>query len=79
MQKNITNFLRQNSKVCTRDNLATIVHSMPNSVNAKAATSLVKDLRGVSSNVFVTGLSVDYYSSFWSGWEGFVQDVATQR
>ncbi|RDL38735.1 uncharacterized protein BP5553_03075 [Venustampulla echinocandica] len=79
MQKNITTFLSQNSKICTRDNLATIVHSMPSSVSAKGQMSLVKDLRGISRNVFVTGLSVDYYSSFWNGWEGFVQDVAAQK
>jgi hypothetical protein len=25
--------------------------------------------------VFVTGLAIDYYSIFWDGWRGFVEEM----
>lgn len=32
----------------------------------------VGDLREGAGSVFLTGLAVDYYSSFWEGWMAFV-------
>ncbi|KAF4628416.1 hypothetical protein G7Y89_g9730 [Cudoniella acicularis] len=75
IQNDISGF--QSSSKCSRDALACILHSLPTSFSDSDVKSLVKDLRYVSGSIFVTGLSVDYYSSFWSGWQGFVGDVVT--
>ena len=56
-----------------RDALACIVHSLPSTLDESA---LVKDLRSSCGSVFITGLSGDYYASFWEGWLGFAIDMA---
>lgn len=38
--------------------------------------SLLKELRNLAGSLFITGLSVNYYASFWNGWDGFVDDMA---
>lgn len=45
-------------------------------MSSKEEDSFVRELRGLAGRVFVTGLSVDYYASFWEGWQGFVDDMA---
>ncbi|KAL3424695.1 cell surface spherulin 4-like protein [Phlyctema vagabunda] len=59
-----------------RKTFASIVHSVPTQLSTNKVKSFVKNLRSASGSVFVTGLSVDYYSTFWSGWQQFVSDMA---
>jgi hypothetical protein len=37
--------------------------------------SLVEDVRSLAGSAFMTGLSVDYYASFWQGWAEFVNEM----
>ncbi|EKD12448.1 uncharacterized protein L3040_001061 [Drepanopeziza brunnea f. sp. 'multigermtubi'] len=61
-----------------RTNMAVVMHSLPATISAKEQATLVKGLRQVAGSIFLTGLSVDYYSSFWDGWGGFVDDVVAK-
>ncbi|TVY15145.1 Spherulin-4 [Lachnellula arida] len=63
----------QDSSNAGRDALACIVHSLPSTLDE---STLVKDLRSSCGSVFITGLSGDYYASFWTGWLGFTNDMA---
>ncbi|CZT07757.1 related to cell surface spherulin 4-like protein [Rhynchosporium agropyri] len=74
--KTISTF--QSSSKNDRSKLAAVVHNFPPSLSSKKENKLVKDLRRVAGSVFLTGLSVDYYSSFWDGWAGFAQDMAAK-
>jgi len=66
----------QASSKCERSAIACIVHDLPASLSNHDENSLVRDLRSVAGSIFVTGLSVDYYASFWEGWDGFARDMA---
>ncbi|KAL5327305.1 hypothetical protein ACEPPN_004999 [Leptodophora sp. 'Broadleaf-Isolate-01'] len=68
----------QSSSNSDRSALAAVVHNFPASLSSKKENSLVKDLRHVAGSIFLTGLSVDYYSSFWDGWAGFAGDMAAK-
>ena len=37
--------------------------------------SLVRDVRALAGSAFMTGLSVDYYASFWQDWARFVDEM----
>ena len=50
-----------------------IIHTLPASLSQKNETSLVKNASKLAGSIFVTGLSVDYYHSFWRGWMDFVK------
>jgi hypothetical protein len=72
--KNISTF--QASSKFSRDKLACIMHGVPSTLSSNDMTSLVNDLRTVAGNIFVTGLSVDYYASFSPGWADFTSEMA---
>lgn len=55
-----------------RTQRAAVVHSVPDNVEGSKLRSLVKDLRGVADEVFITHLSKDYYASFGGQWSEFV-------
>ena len=67
----------QDSSKTDRNALAAIVHTVPTTLSDKDEKSLVRDLRSSVGNIFITGLSVDYYASFWSGWLGFTDDMVS--
>ncbi|KAH8674809.1 cell surface spherulin 4 family protein [Tricladium varicosporioides] len=67
----------QTSSKCSREALACIIHSLPSAYSDTDKISLARDLRSVAGYIFITGLSVDYYSSFWVGWLGFIANVVT--
>ncbi|GAD97215.1 cell surface spherulin 4-like protein [Paecilomyces variotii No. 5] len=55
-----------------RSQLCAVVHSVPDTVRGNHLRSLVKQLRQVADEIFVTHLSTDYYASFGDGWTEFV-------
>lgn len=59
-----------------RSQLCAIVHSVPDSVEGKSLRSLVKQVRKVADEVYITHLSTDYYASFGPGWAEFVDLMA---
>ncbi|KUM65669.1 hypothetical protein ACN42_g1426 [Penicillium freii] len=73
---------RQGAKLFTniadsnRTQLCAIVHSVPNAVEGKALRSLVKQVRQVADEVYITHLSTDYYASFGDKWTEFVDLMA---
>ncbi|KAJ5530950.1 hypothetical protein N7527_004343 [Penicillium freii] len=73
---------RQGAKLFTniadsnRTQLCAIVHSVPNAVEGKALRSLVKQVRQVADEVYITHLSTDYYASFGGKWTEFVDLMA---
>ncbi|CAG8910119.1 unnamed protein product [Penicillium egyptiacum] len=73
---------RQGAKLFTeiadsnRSQLCAIVHSVPESVEGKDLRSLVKQVRKVADEVYITHLSTDYYASFGSKWTEFVDLMA---
>jgi len=71
--KTISSF-RSSSK-CNRDALACIIHALPTTLSSNDLNALVKDVRSLAGSAFLTGLSVDYYASFWAGWTGFVNEM----
>ncbi|KAF4632537.1 hypothetical protein G7Y89_g5584 [Cudoniella acicularis] len=74
MAKNISAFRSQYN--VKREKLGVIVHSMPTKVTATKERQLVRDLRDLVGNVFLTGLNIDYYEHFWTGWRTFVREMA---
>jgi hypothetical protein len=72
-QQNILAF--QKSSRLSRDATVCIVHAIPSSISNRDQDLFVKELRGLAGTLFVTGLSVDYYASFWGGLQGFVDDL----
>jgi hypothetical protein len=71
LNKNISGF--QKSSQLGRGATACIIHGFPSKVSSE--NSLIRELRGLAGSVFVTGLSVDYYASFWDGWQDFVDEM----
>lgn len=59
-----------------RTQLCAIVHSVPEAVEGNALRSLVKQVRKVADEVYITHLSTDYYASFGSRWIEFVNLMA---
>lgn len=54
---------------------AVIIHSLPPNLSDDDQFELVRKAKELAGSIFVTGLSVDYYASFWDGWEGFIDDM----
>ncbi|KAJ5520395.1 Spherulation-specific family 4 [Penicillium fimorum] len=73
---------RQGAKLFTniedsnRTQLCAIVHSVPESVEGTELRSLVKQVRKVADEVYITHLSTDYYASFGAKWTEFVDLMA---
>ncbi|KAJ5801213.1 CAZyme family GH135 [Penicillium psychrosexuale] len=59
-----------------RTQLCAIVHSVPESVEGKDLRSLVKQVRKVADEIYITHLSTNYYASFGSKWTEFVDLMA---
>ncbi|KAJ5970921.1 uncharacterized protein N7479_000839 [Penicillium vulpinum] len=55
-----------------RTQLCAIVHSVPDTVEGKELRGLIKDVRQVADEVYITHLSTDYYASFGDKWDEFV-------
>ncbi|KAJ5930605.1 hypothetical protein N7466_006098 [Penicillium verhagenii] len=55
-----------------RSQRAALIHSVPDSVEGSELRHLVKTVRMVADEVFITHLSTDYYASFGSKWAEFV-------
>ena len=55
--------------------MACIIHGVPSSVENKVHSEIVRELRGLAGNVFVTGLGVDYYAKFCERWQEFVREM----
>lgn len=70
MDKSISDF-RKEAKA-QREAMACIVHGLPNTLSSKDQDSFVHHLRSMCGSAFVTGLSVNYYASFWAGWDNFL-------
>lgn len=70
LHENVTAF--QASSRLDKNAMACIVHDLPSTLSSKDEDSFVRELRGLAGSLFVTGLSVDYYASFWEGWQGFM-------
>jgi hypothetical protein len=71
--KTISSF--QLSAKCERQALACIIHALPTTLSSNDMNSLVEDVRSLAGSIFMTGLSVDYYASFWQGWAEFVNEM----
>lgn len=73
---------RQGAKLFTdiadsnRTQLCAIVHSVPEEVEGKSLRGLVKEVRKVADEVYITHLSTDYYASFGDKWTEFVELMA---
>lgn len=68
--------LFESIKNSNRSQLCAVVHSVPDTVRGNHLRSLVKQLRQVADEIFVTHLSTNYYASFGDGWGEFVDLVA---
>ncbi|KAH8426710.1 spherulation-specific family 4 protein [Aspergillus melleus] len=60
----------------TRSQLCAVIHSVPDNVEGSELRSLVKQVRKVADEIFITHLSTDYYASFGSKWNEFVSLMA---
>ncbi|PYI01131.1 cell surface spherulin 4-like protein [Aspergillus sclerotiicarbonarius CBS 121057] len=60
----------------TRSQLCAVVHSVPTSVEGTHFRDLVKQVRRVADEIFITHLDTDYYASFGGQWEAFVDLMA---
>lgn len=73
---------RQGAKLFTdiantnRSQLCAIMHSVPDEIEGKSLRKLVKDVRKVADEVYITHLSTDYYASFGDKWTEFVDLMA---
>jgi len=54
------------------ESAAVIIHSLPSEIWEADQLGLLRQVKSLVGNVFVTGLAADYYASFWEGWEEFV-------
>ncbi|OGE54242.1 hypothetical protein PENARI_c006G11731 [Penicillium arizonense] len=69
---------RQGAKLFTsiqdsnRSQLCAIVHSVPETIEGKSLRGLVKEVRRVADEVYITHLSTDYYASFGQKMNEFV-------
>ena len=53
-----------------------MIHSVPDNVEGPELRGLVKRVRKVADEIFITHLSADYYSSFGNKWDQFVDLMA---
>jgi hypothetical protein len=61
----------------TRSHLCCVIHSVPDHVTGREFRRLVKDVRKVADEVFITHLTQNYYESFDSMWGEFVDMMAS--
>lgn len=59
-----------------RSQLCAVIHSVPSTVEGSKLRGLVKQVRSVADEVFITHLSSDYYASFGTKWAEFVDLMA---
>ncbi|GIK01240.1 hypothetical protein Aspvir_005272 [Aspergillus viridinutans] len=59
-----------------RSQLCAVIHSVPESVEGSALRGLVKQVRKVADEIFITHLATDYYASFGGQWPEFVELMA---
>ncbi|GFF37553.1 spherulin-4 [Aspergillus udagawae] len=59
-----------------RSQLCAVIHSVPESVEGSALRGLVKQVRKVADEIFITHLDTDYYASFGRQWPEFVALMA---
>ncbi|KAF7163456.1 hypothetical protein CNMCM5623_008357 [Aspergillus felis] len=59
-----------------RSQLCAVIHSVPESVEGSALRGLVKQVRKVADEIFITHLNTDYYASFGQQWPEFVDLMA---
>jgi hypothetical protein len=52
------------------------VHSVPGDIEGKSLRSLVKQVRKVADEVYITHLSTNYYAAFGDKWAEFVDLMA---
>lgn len=55
-----------------RTQICAVIHSVPDSVEGSELRGLVKEVRKVADELFITHLSSDYYASFGAKWTEFV-------
>ncbi|PWY92701.1 cell surface spherulin 4-like protein [Aspergillus heteromorphus CBS 117.55] len=68
--------LFENIPNSTRSQLCAVLHSVPDSVDGHQFRDLVKQMRKVADEIFITHLSTDYYASFGGQWQEFVDLMA---
>ncbi|KAA8645894.1 spherulation-specific family 4 protein [Aspergillus tanneri] len=59
-----------------RSQLCAVIHSVPDNVEGSNLRSLVKQVRTVADEIFITHLNTDYYASFGDRWTEFVNLMA---
>ncbi|PTU17590.1 hypothetical protein P175DRAFT_0446131 [Aspergillus ochraceoroseus IBT 24754] len=59
-----------------RSQLCAVIHSVPDSVEGSKLRELVRQVRRVADEVFITHLSTNYYASFGGKWDEFVRLMA---
>lgn len=59
-----------------RTQLCAVIHSVPDNVEGSELRGLVKEVRKVADEIFITHLSTDYYANFGGKWEEFVNLMA---
>lgn len=59
-----------------RSQLCAVIHSVPQDVEGSKLRGLVKQVRRVADEVFITHLETDYYASFGGQWKEFVDLMA---
>ncbi|EAW09379.1 spherulation-specific family 4 protein [Aspergillus clavatus NRRL 1] len=60
-----------------RDQLCAVIHSVPTSVEGSDLRGLVKQVRQVADEIFITHLETDYYAGFGGQWSEFVDLMAS--
>jgi Spherulation-specific family 4 len=61
--------------ITNRAGVACIMHSVPKAIAKWEMDDTVKELRKVADSIFITELSVDYYSSFGATWQQFLEEM----
>lgn len=59
-----------------RAQLCAVIHSVPDSITGSELRELVKKVRKIAEEVFITHMSTDYYASFGKKWDEFVDLMA---
>ncbi|KAL5360062.1 Spherulation-specific family 4 [Aspergillus floccosus] len=59
-----------------RSQLCAVIHSVPEDVEGSKLRGLVKQVRRVADEIFITHLETDYYASFGGQWKEFVDLMA---
>ncbi|CAG8981998.1 hypothetical protein HYALB_00004866 [Hymenoscyphus albidus] len=60
----------------SKDKLVCLVHSLPQDMSLEDQGNFLKELKKLAGAVFVTGLSENYYTTFWNGFENWVSQLA---